>query len=205
MIAVKLLSDKGEIHTIAGRMTLGVLLVQDVLIIIFLSLQTNIANPSTLMTLLWFSKGMALVSTAVLAARYILPPLYRSVANLPEIILISTVSWCFLVSALAIKAGFSIAVGALIAGISLSNFPYNLDMIAKIRGLRDFVSLVAIVLVITSTASTYLTLNNHKICTATLRALRKIGVKEGGVTQEDAGAQRHSSIVLLGCFPRQAP
>ncbi len=36
------------------------------------------------------------------------------------------------------KANFSIAMGAMIAGVSMSSFPYNLDVIAKIRALRDF-------------------------------------------------------------------
>jgi Kef-type K+ transport system membrane component KefB len=42
------------------------------------------------------------------------------------------------VSLLAMKASFSVAMGALIAGVSMSGFPYNLDVIAQIRSLRDF-------------------------------------------------------------------
>ena len=71
-------------------------------------------------------------------ARFVLPPLLRWAAKSPEIVLISAISWCLLIGYLAILADFSIAMGALIAGVTLSALPYTLDVVAKIRGLRDF-------------------------------------------------------------------
>ncbi|MBI2486397.1 MAG: cation:proton antiporter [Deltaproteobacteria bacterium] len=138
MIAVKLLSDKSELDTIAGRIALGILLIQDALSIFVLAVQSNITNPSLLLIGASFAKGIALVLGAGLITRYVLPHLFKFVAKLPEVVLISTISWCFLVSLLAMKASFSVAMGALIAGVSMSGFPYNLDVIAKIRSLRDF-------------------------------------------------------------------
>jgi voltage-gated potassium channel Kch len=52
--------------------------------------------------------------------------------------MISAISWCLVVGYLAMLAHFSIAMGALIAGVTLSAFPYSLDVVAKIRSLRDF-------------------------------------------------------------------
>ncbi|HWP92044.1 MAG TPA: cation:proton antiporter [Thermodesulfobacteriota bacterium] len=138
LVTVKLLSDKSELDTIAGRITLGILLLEDVISIFVLGLQSNITNPSILPISFSLAKGAALVLVSMLATRYLLPSLFRFVAKLPEVLLLSTISWCFLVSWLAMKAGFSIAMGALIAGVSISNFPYNLDVLAKIRALRDF-------------------------------------------------------------------
>jgi voltage-gated potassium channel Kch len=74
----------------------------------------------------------------MLLSRFVLPILFRSVAKTPEVLLIAAISWCFLVSYAATRADFSIAMGALIAGVSMSTFPYSLDVIAKIRSLRDF-------------------------------------------------------------------
>ena len=71
-------------------------------------------------------------------ARFVLPPLFQWAAKSPEIVLISAISWCLLIGYLAILADFSIAMGALIAGVTLSALPYTLDVVAKIRGLRDF-------------------------------------------------------------------
>jgi Kef-type K+ transport system membrane component KefB/voltage-gated potassium channel Kch len=138
MIVVKLLSDRGELDTVSGRITLGVLLVQDVLAIVVLAVQPNVSNPALGPLGLSLVKGFALVAASILASRYVLPVLFRLVAKHPEVLLIASISWCFLVSYAALKADFSIAMGALIAGVSMSTFPYSLDVVAKIRSLRDF-------------------------------------------------------------------
>ncbi len=138
MIVVKLLSDKYQLDSVAGRLTLGVLLVQDVLAILVLAVQANVSNPSLGAIALSQAKGVGLVAASLLASRYVLPPLFRSVAKHPEVVLIAAISWCFLVSGVALAAGFSIAMGALVAGVSISTFPYSLDVVARIRSLRDF-------------------------------------------------------------------
>ncbi len=138
MIVVKLLSDKSELDTVDGRLTLGILLVQDVLAIVVLALQPNLQHPSLAPILGSLVAGLGLVGGALLAARYALTPLFRWAAKSPEIVLISAISWCLLIGYLAVLADFSIAMGALIAGVTLSALPYTLDVVAKIRGLRDF-------------------------------------------------------------------
>jgi len=138
MIVVKLLSDKSELDTVDGRLTLGVLLVQDVLAIVVLALQPNLTQPSLLPLLGSLASGAALVGGALALARFVLPQLLRFVAKSPEVVLISAISWCLVVSYGATLANFSIAMGALIAGVTLSALPYTLDVVAKIRSLRDF-------------------------------------------------------------------
>jgi Kef-type K+ transport system membrane component KefB/voltage-gated potassium channel Kch len=143
MIVVKLLVDHREIDTLPGQVTLGVLLVQDVLAIVVLAIQPNLggseggASPLATMALS-VAKGLGLAGGAVALSRYVLPHVFRFAALSPEIMLGSAISWCFLVSFAAMKAGFSVAMGALIAGVSISTFPYSLDVVAKIRPLRDF-------------------------------------------------------------------
>jgi uncharacterized protein with PIN domain len=51
---------------------------------------------------------------------------------------VASLAWCFLVASLATLAGLSKEMGALIAGLSLSTFPYNLDVVAKVINIRDF-------------------------------------------------------------------
>jgi voltage-gated potassium channel Kch len=82
--------------------------------------------------------GFGLVIGALLVSRFVLPALFQYVAKSPEIVMISAISWCLVVGYLAMLADFSIAMGALIAGVTLSAFPYSLDVVAKIRSLRDF-------------------------------------------------------------------
>lgn len=60
------------------------------------------------------------------------------VAKIPELTLLMSVGWCFAVCAAALGFGLSLEMGALIAGVSISTFPYNLDVVAKTITLRDF-------------------------------------------------------------------
>ena len=138
MIVVKLLSDKSELDTVDGRLTLGILLMQDVLAIVVLALQPNLTDPSIVPILISVLSGFGLVIGALLVSRYVLPALFQYVAKSPEIVMISAITWCLVVGYVAMLADFSIAMGALIAGVTLSAFPYSLDVVAKIRSLRDF-------------------------------------------------------------------
>ena len=144
MIVVKHLADRSELDTLPGRVILGILLVQDVIAVIALAVQPNLGGLSggtaALLAGLGGSalKGLALVGGALAVGRYVLPLLLRSVAMSPEILLVSAVSWCFVACWAAIEAGFSSAVGALLAGVSISSLPYTIDVAAKIQPLRDF-------------------------------------------------------------------
>ncbi len=137
-IVVKLLYGKFELDTLAGRITLGVLVFQDIWAIILLGIQPNLANPDILQILMSFGKGFLLVIISMLISRYILPGLFKSIAKVPELILISSLGWCFLVCGIAAWFELSLEMGALIAGVAISTFPYNLDVIAKVVNIRDF-------------------------------------------------------------------
>jgi len=71
-------------------------------------------------------------------SRYALPRFFSFVAKVPELLLIAALAWCFLVSGAADWLGLSKEMGALITGISMSTFPYNIDVIAKVINIRDF-------------------------------------------------------------------
>jgi Kef-type K+ transport system membrane component KefB len=137
-IVVKLLYGKFELDTLAGRITLGILVFQDIWAIIVLGVQPNLANPEILTILLSFAKGGLLVALSLVISKYILPRLFKSIAKIPELVLVSSLGWCFLVCGAADYMGLSLEMGALIAGVAISTFPYNLDVIAKVVNIRDF-------------------------------------------------------------------
>lgn len=137
-IVVKLLYGKLEIDTLAGRITLGVLVFQDIWAIILLGIQPNLANPEILAILLSFLKGGMLVAVSLLISKHLLPRLFRTVSKVPELVLVASLGWCFLVSGLAGYLGLSLEMGALIAGIAISTFPYTLDVMARVVNIRDF-------------------------------------------------------------------
>jgi Trk K+ transport system NAD-binding subunit len=78
------------------------------------------------------------VAFALAVSRFVLPILFRSIAKIPELMVLGALGWCFLIVLLAAQLGLSKEMGALIAGVALSTFPYNLDVIAKVISLRDF-------------------------------------------------------------------
>jgi Kef-type K+ transport system membrane component KefB/Trk K+ transport system NAD-binding subunit len=137
-IVVKLLYGKFELGTMAGRITLGVLVFQDIWAIIVLGIQPNLENPEIAQIAFSFVKGGFLVLLAVGGAKYLLPKIFHSIAKIPELLLLISLGWCFLVCGLADALGLSVEMGALIAGASIASFPYNLDVVAKVVNLRDF-------------------------------------------------------------------
>jgi Kef-type K+ transport system membrane component KefB len=137
-IVVKLLYDKFEIGTLAGRLTLGILVFQDLWAIVVLSLQPSLANPQFLGILWRFGQAGLLVVVALLLSKYALGFFFRQIARLPELVLVASLGWCFCICGIAGYMGLSLEMGALIAGAAISTFPYHLDIIAKIINIRDF-------------------------------------------------------------------
>ena len=138
VIIVKILYDKRELDTLAGRITLGVLVLQDLFVIVFLAIQPDLKHPA------FGAFGAAVVKVALLVgagyvvSRFVLPAVFRLIARQPELVLVGAIAWCFALAGLANYLGLSPEMGALIAGVMLSTFPYTLDVIAKVTTLRDF-------------------------------------------------------------------
>lgn len=138
MIVVKILYDKFELSTLPGQITLGILVFQDIWAILFLSLQPNLLSPGVSIILLSFVKGAGLVLLSLAVSRYLLSHLFSFIAKIPELLLVTAIAWCFLISGIAGESGLSKEMGALVAGVSLSTFPYNVDVISKVTNIRDF-------------------------------------------------------------------
>lgn len=138
LVVVKLLHDKFEVNTAAGRLTLGVLVLQDIWAIVFMGLQPNLLKPELLSVLKSFAQGGILVFCAFVTSRYLLSRLFQAAGKSPELILLTSTAWCFLVCGLAGYYGLSKEMGALIAGLSIAAFPYGTDVVSKLAGVRDF-------------------------------------------------------------------
>lgn len=138
MIVVKLLYDKFELTTLPGRITLGILVFQDIWAILFLALQPNLLTPAASVILLSFAKGAGLVLVSLALSKYVLSHVFSFTAKIPELLLVTAIAWCFLIAGIAGEVGLSKEMGALVAGVCLSTFPYNVDVIAKVINIRDF-------------------------------------------------------------------
>ncbi len=138
VIIVKILHDKHELETLAGRITLGVLVLQDIATILFLAMQPNLKDPAVGVLVFALVKVVVLVVVAYVVARFILPPVFNFASRQPELVLVGALAWCFALGGFAGWLGLSREMGALIAGVMVSTFPYTLDVIAKVTSLRDF-------------------------------------------------------------------
>ena len=138
LIVVKLLSDKFELSTFGGRVTLGVLIFQDLYAIAFLAIQPNLQNLQALLLLRSLVAGVGLVGGAWLLARFVLPAYFRAIAKSSELVVVSAMAWCFLVAGVAGWAGLSKEMGALIAGVVIASYPYGTEVISRVGGVRDF-------------------------------------------------------------------
>lgn len=138
VIIVKVLYEKRELDTLPGRITLGVLVLQDIFAILFLAVQPSLDNLQVSVILISIGRVGVLVATALVLSRYVLPWLFHQIARRPELILLGALAWCFLIGEIAERLHLSREMGSLVAGVSLSTFPYALDVTAKVTTLRDF-------------------------------------------------------------------
>src|SRR3954468_14198995 len=138
VIIVKVLYEKRELDTLPGRITLGVLVLQDIFAILFLAVQPSLADLQLSVILLSIARVVALVVTALALSRYVLPPLFHQIARRPALVLLGAMEWCFLIGEIPELLHLSREMGSLVAGVSISTFPYALDVTAKVTTLRDF-------------------------------------------------------------------
>ncbi|MEK7067780.1 MAG: cation:proton antiporter, partial [Patescibacteria group bacterium] len=140
IIIVKLLSDKQSLQKLHGKIALGFLLVQDIIamfLLIFISALSQGENISRLIGVITL-QGLALALLSVFASLYLLPRLSNFFTASAEFLALFALAWGLGLAALFYKFGFSIEIGALIAGITLSVSPYAIEISAKMKPLRDF-------------------------------------------------------------------
>ncbi len=140
IIVVKMLADKEDLDRLYGRITVGILLVQDLTAMLALLLLSAYAGGETLAGVLGYSLLKAVGAVAVLAllARFVVPHLFRYAANSAELLFLTALAWCFAVASTLQFLGFSLEIGALLAGVTLSGTGFQHEIETKIRPLRDF-------------------------------------------------------------------
>lgn len=137
-IVVKTLYDKGELDTLPGRLTLGILVIQDVYAIFVLAFQPNFADPAVGPIIMALGSTIALIVGGFLFSKHVLGWVFSSIAKNPEMVLAVSIGWCAGVAAVASAMNLSKEMGALIAGLSIAAFPYSIHVTAKTLPLRDF-------------------------------------------------------------------
>jgi Kef-type K+ transport system membrane component KefB len=146
IIIMKLLSDKNDIGTLYGKISIGFLIVQDIIVIIILMLISSINQGLDNAIIDVAMKGLVLVVIIALAAIFILPAFLKLIARSQELMLLFSISWCLALATLFYYLGFSVEIGALLAGITLSLSPYRFEISSRMKPLRDFFLVIFFIL-----------------------------------------------------------
>ncbi|GAC1391708.1 MAG: cation:proton antiporter [Candidatus Saccharimonadales bacterium] len=141
IIILKLLNDKKEQTRLYGKIATGILLIQDVLAtlaLLFVTGQNGQAGFSVSQVGVLALKGLAIGIPLMFIGNVVLPRLHRLIAGSSEFLFLFAVGWGFGAAALFEVVGFSLEIGALLAGIALSSLPYTQEISSRLRPLRDF-------------------------------------------------------------------
>ncbi len=140
IIIMKLLSDKEALDKLYGKISIGFLLVQDLIAIVILIVVSSFSNENSVTSavLITMVKGIVPILILLPFSYYVLPKLNDFFARSKELLFVFAIVWGVGLAALFYAAGLSLEVGALIAGILLSVSPYSYEISAKLKPLRDF-------------------------------------------------------------------
>lgn len=146
VIIVKLLSEKKDLNSLYGKISLGFLLVQDLvavlLLVAFSSLEGDGGSNTWSTVLSTLLIGFGLFAFMFYLGRKILPRVFDLFARSQELLFLITLAWLFGVATAVSWFGFSVEIGGLLAGLSLANSSERFQIANKIRPLRDFFVLV---------------------------------------------------------------
>ena len=143
IIIVKLLSDKKDLSSLYGKISVGFLLVQDFVAIIALILLSGFTGGGSLSLFEFFTivlKAVVLFGWVILLSWHFLPYFINKISHSPETLFLFSIAWAFGLSALVTSPliGFSIEIGGFLAGLALANSVESYQIISRVRPLRDF-------------------------------------------------------------------
>lgn len=145
VVVVKLLDQKKELDSVYGRIAVGIFLVQDLVVVVALTLLSGLGRGEDASALeLLGEVGLAFAGMGVLllltwvATRWVLPRAFGWIARRPEALFLWALSWCFALVLGAEAMEISVEIGAFLAGISLAQLPYHGDLRRRVHPLMNF-------------------------------------------------------------------
>lgn len=140
IIILKLLTDKKEQTRLYGKVSIGYLLIEDIIatiILVFVSSSsdggTTVSDFTTLIL-----KCSGLILALILVRTLLLPRLNSLITKSQEFLFLFAIGWGLGIATIFSKAGFSLEIGALIAGVMLASLPYATEVSSRLKPLRDF-------------------------------------------------------------------
>lgn len=150
IVVLKLLGDKEEMESTFGRLSIWILVVQDLivmLLLLWLATFRNIGDASGAMVI-WglLLKMIVLWTWLYFAGKYLIPKITQKIAESQEYLFLFAIGRCFILGSIFHFFGFGIEIWTLIAGITLANSSYRFEIISRIKSLKDFFIVIFFVL-----------------------------------------------------------
>lgn len=144
IIILKLLNDKKEQNKLFGKISIGFLLVQDILATIALVIASASSQGSVNVDdfLMLFGKALGAIIAIFLVTKFIIKPMTNFLSKTQELLFLFSIAWGFGIATIFYELGFSVEVGALLAGAALATMPYAQEVGSRLRPLRDFFVIV---------------------------------------------------------------
>lgn len=145
IVVVKLLLEKNDLDSLYGKLSVGILLLEDLLAVVILlgltSVSSSVFNLGLTLTfpiLAFMGKVALLLAFGLILNKFILGRLFKAVSSSGELLFLTALAWCFIYTSLAQLIGFSVLIGAFLAGVALANSPYHYQIQGKVKPMRDF-------------------------------------------------------------------
>ena len=145
-VIIKMLTDKAEATSLHGKLDVGVLLIQDIVVVVLLAVLAT-GQPEGLGAIAG-TLGTVLVlvavfgAAAVFASRYLLPPVFRRIADTTDVFFLIAIAWAFLFLLLSVELNLSIELGAFLAGLAIAQLPYSKELQDRVNPLTDLFLLI---------------------------------------------------------------
>ncbi|MBW4564488.1 MAG: cation:proton antiporter [Mojavia pulchra JT2-VF2] len=140
-VVLKTLTERGEINTHHGQIMLAILIAQDLALGVMLAIFPALRHSENITMALGIAtlKILVFVTVAIILSRWIVPPVIRSFAATEsnELFLLAVIALCLGVALTTAALGLSIAMGAFVAGLMISEIDYADQALAKVLPLRD--------------------------------------------------------------------
>lgn len=144
ILVIKLLIDKKDEGSLYGKLAVGILVLEDllaVLLLVILSVSDSalgLGFQQTFPVLGLILKAVLLFVLVFILSRFVLPSIFKAVSKQNELLFITALAWCFIYISFAIFLGFSVVIGAFLAGMALANSPFHYQIQGRIKPLREF-------------------------------------------------------------------
>ena len=139
-LVVKMLTSMDEASTLPGRLDIGVLLVQDIAVVLILALMTaNFSSPAQIavrtLEIIFLVSVIGLIS--IFSSKYLFSDILKQISDNELAFFTHGIAWAFLFISIASYFNLSMEIGAFVAGLGLAQIPYSRELQERVRPLTD--------------------------------------------------------------------